>query len=99
LLLVALGSGGPDSGTPAGVQQTELDSYAVGDLSHDPAQGVDFTHQVAFGDAADGWIAGHLGDQVQIHRYHRGLEAQAGTRSRGFASGMAGSNHDYVVTG
>src|ERR1700722_20247000 len=65
-LLVALGAGRPDGGAAGGVEQTELDAGRVGDLAHDAAEGVDLADQVALGDAADGGVAAHLGDQVEV---------------------------------
>ena len=62
--LVALGAGRPDGGASGGVEEAELDAAAVGDFSHDAAEGVDFADEMAFGDAADGGVAGHLGDKV-----------------------------------
>jgi len=41
-------------------------------------------------------VARHLGDQVDVERVQRGLEAHARGGHRSFASGMAGADHDYV---
>ena len=49
-----------------------------------------------FGDAADGRIARHLRDQVDIERVQRGLQAHARGGHGGLASGMAGADDDYV---
>ena len=37
-------------------------------------------------------IAGHLRDQVQVHRDHRGPQAHPGTRPRRLATGMTGAD-------
>ena len=66
LLLVALRARRPDGGAARGVEQAELDADGVGDLAHDSAERVDFAHQMALGDAADGGVAGHLRDEVEI---------------------------------
>jgi hypothetical protein len=97
LFFVALRAWGPDGGSAAGVEQAELDSDGVGDFAHDAAEGVDFADKVAFGDAADGGVAGHLRDEVEVHGDHRGAEAQAGAGSGGFATGVAGSDDDDLV--
>ena len=43
---------------------------------------------MAFGDAADGGIAGHLGNQVEVHGDDRRLEAHAGCGHGRFAAGV-----------
>ena len=95
-MLVALGARGPDGGAAGGVEQAELDADGVGDFAHDAAEGVDFADQMAFGDAADGGIAGHLRDQVDIERVEGGLQAHAGGGHGGFASGVAGADDHHV---
>ena len=96
-LLVALGAGAPDGGAAGGVEQAELDAYGIGDFAHDAAEGVDFADEVAFGHAADGGIAAHLGDEVEVHGDERGLEAHARGGHRGFAAGMACADHGDIV--
>ena len=78
-------------------KQAELDADGVGDFAHDAAERVDLPHQVTLGDAADGRVAGHLRDQVEIHGDHRGPEAHAGAGPGGLAPGVAGADHDDVV--
>ncbi len=98
MLLVHLRPRRPHGGTAAGIQQAELDADGVGHFAHDAAQGVDLAHQVALGDAADGGVAGHLRDQVEVHGDHGGPQAQARAGARGFAPGMAGADdHDVVL--
>ena len=97
LLLVALRAGRPHGGTARGVEQAELNADGVGDLAHDAAQGIDFAHQVSFGNAADRGIAGHLRDQIHVEREQRGAKPQARRRYRGLAAGVAGADNDYVV--
>jgi len=95
-LLVALGAGRPDGGAAGSVEQAKLDSDGVGDFAHDAAERVDFADEMALGDAANGGVARHLGDQVDIQREERRLQAQASGCHGGFASGMTGSDHDNV---
>ncbi len=94
--LVALGAGAPDGGAAGGIEQAELDAGLVGDLSHDAAEGVDLADEVSFGDAADGGVAGHLGDEVGIEGEECGAQAHAGGGDGGLAAGMAGSDNGYV---
>jgi len=58
----------PDGGAAAGVEQAELGADGVGDFAHHAAERVDLAHEVRLGDAADRRFAGHLRDEVQIHR-------------------------------
>ncbi len=91
-----MGARRPDGRAARSIQQAELDADRVGDFAHDAAEGVDFADQMSLGDAADGGIAGHLRDQVDVQRVERGLQAHAGRGHGGFASGMSGADHDYV---
>ena len=93
---VALGPRGPDGWTAGGVEEAELDSGGVGDLAHDSAEGVDLADEMAFGDAADGGVAGHLRDEVEIEGENGGAEAHARGGHRGFAACVAGA-YDYYV--
>jgi hypothetical protein len=52
---------------------------------------------MALGDAANCRIAGHLGDQVQVHRRDGGLQAQTGTCSGCFATGVPGTHDNDVI--
>ena len=96
-LLVALGARAPDGGAARGVEQAELDADSVGDFAHDAAERVDFAHEMALGDAADGGIAAHLRDEVEVHGDERGLEAHARGGHGGLAAGVAGADDDDVV--
>ena len=96
-LFVALGARGPDGRAFFSVEHPELETGHAGVLAHFPAQGVDFTGQVAFGEAADGWIAGHLADSVGVDGEKQGLAAHA-SRSKGCLDpGVARTDNDYVV--
>ena len=96
-LLVTLGARTPNRRPPRSIQQPELNANGIGHLAHDAAQGVDLAHQVPLGHAADGWIAAHLGDQVEVHGDERGLEAHARGGHGGLAAGVTGADHDHIV--
>ena len=96
-LLVALGTGGLDAGALAGVQKAELDTGSVGVPAHDPAEGVDLPHDVPFGQTADGGVAGHLRDGVEILGEDGRLAAHACGGHRGLDPGVTGSANDDVV--
>ncbi len=98
LFLIALGARRPDGWPAAGIQQAKLNPDGVRHLAHYAAHGVDFAHQMALGDSADGGVARHLGDQIQVHRDHRGLQAQARAGSRGFTARVSGADYNHVVT-
>src|ERR1035437_6094868 len=68
--LVHLSARRPHRRTARRIQQAELDADRIRHFAHDAAQRVDFTHQVTLGDAADGRVAAHLGNQVQVHGDH-----------------------------
>ena len=74
---VALRAGRPDGGPAGGVEEAELDAGGVGDLAHDSAEGVDLADEMAFRDPADGWIAAHLGDEVEVEGEDGGAKANA----------------------
>ncbi len=74
-LLVALGAGRPDRRTLLGVQHPELEAGHVGGLAHLAAQGIDLAGEVSLGQTADGGVAGHLSDGVQVDGEQEGLAA------------------------
>ena len=96
-LLVALGARAPDGGAARGIEQAELDANSIGDFAHDAAERVDFADQMALGDAADGGVAAHLRDEVEVHGDERGLQAHARGSHGGLAAGMTGAHHDHIV--
>jgi hypothetical protein len=95
-LLVALGAGRPDGGAARGVQEAELDADGIGDLAHDAAESIDFANEVSLRNTADGGIAGHLGNEIDVQREKGGLQAHAGGSHRGLTSGVTGADHNYV---
>lgn len=96
MLFVTLGAGRPDGRAPRGIQKAELDADGIRDLAHDAAEGVDFPDQVTFGDATNGRIAGHLGDEIEVECKQRCTQPHASRGGGGFAAGVA-SSYDYNV--
>ena len=80
----------------AAVQNAELDAALVGDAAHQAVQSIDFPHQMALAEPADGRIARHGADGGESMRDQRRLRAHAGGRGRGFTAGVAAANHDNV---
>ena len=95
--LVGLRTAGANSRPFARVQKSKLDSGLVGRQAHLAAEGVDLADQVALADAADGRVAGHLADVIEVEREHQRARAHPGRGERGFDSGMAGADDDDVV--
>src|SRR5438046_6618087 len=67
---IALRPGRPDGGALGAIEHAELDRRAIGRPPHDTAEGVDLADHSALRDPADGGIAGHLTDGVEIGRAH-----------------------------
>ena len=57
---VGLGTGGADRRALAGIEGAELDAGPIHCPGHTTPEGIDFTDQVSFADAAKGGIATHL---------------------------------------
>ncbi len=96
-LLVHLSARRPNGGSAAGVEQPELDAHRVGHFPHHPTQRVDFAHQVTLGNAADGGVAGHLRDQVQVHGDDGRLQTHSRGGAGGFTPGVTGADDNDVV--
>jgi hypothetical protein len=52
---------------------------------------------MSFGDSTNGWIAGHLSDQVNIKREQGGFQPHAGGRHGSLAAGMTRAYHHHIV--
>jgi hypothetical protein len=46
-----------------------MNSGSISNPSHDAAQRVDFSDQMPFGYSTNGWVTGHLTDEIQVHRH------------------------------
>ena len=96
-LLIALGARTPYRRAPRCIEQAKLNAHGVGHFAHNAAQGVHLAHQVSFGNAANGRIAAHLRNQVQVHGDQRGLQPHARRSHRRLASGVTGTHHYHIV--
>jgi len=74
----ALGAGGPDGRSAATVEDLGLKGGCVGRTAHFAAKGVELVDKVAFGESADGRIAGHAGDGVDLGRDENRIDAHPG---------------------
>jgi hypothetical protein len=94
---VGLGAGSADGGTFSRIQHSELNSGGVGVESHLATERVNFPDEMAFGQAADGRVAAHLGDRVEVHRQKKGLAAHPSGSEGGFATRVPGADHNHIV--
>ncbi len=95
--LVGLCPGAVHGGTFAAVEHAELDAGGVDGLAHGPAEGVDFADDLSLGHAADGRIAAHLGDGVEVAGQQRGLCPHAGRGQGRLAARMSAADDQNVV--
>ncbi len=94
---VGLRAGAADRGALAAVQELEMDPRPIGRAGHQAVQRVDLPHQVAFADAADGGVAGHLPDRGAAVGEQEGARAEAGGGGGGLRAGVAAADDDDVV--
>src|SRR5215472_8170884 len=95
-LFVALCPRGPHSRAAACIQESKLYTHSIRDLTHDAAKSIDLTNKVTFCYAPDRGITGHLSDEIDVHRYHRGSEPHAGTGPGGFTTGVTSTDHHHI---
>ena len=63
---VCLGARGSNRGALTGIENPELDTGVIGGNGHGAAQRIDFLDEMSLTNAANGRIAGHLTQGVQI---------------------------------
>ena len=96
-LLVTLGTGRPDTRSFRRIQHPELDARGVRVQPHHAAERIDFSHHMALGESANGWIAGHLADGIGILGKNEGFAAQSGGSHCRFDPRMTGADYHDVV--
>ena len=62
---ITLGARALNGRTFPAIEQTELDTGGICGPAHRAIQRIDFAHQMAFAEAADSGVAGHLSDTVE----------------------------------
>ena len=97
-IFVALSAGRPDSRSFCHVEHTELESCGIGHTSHRTAHGINFTDNVTFCDPADGRVAAHLGNMIQINGEKNGFRAHSGGGESCFTCGMTAAHNRYIIT-
>ncbi len=93
---VDLGPWPPHGRALGTVEQAELDSGCVGHAAHQAIECVDLPDQVSLAKAADGGIARHLPDRLDLVGQEQGAGAHARRRCGGLATGVPSSD-DYDV--
>ena len=83
-------------GPLAAVEHAELDAGGVDGPAHGAAEGVDFADDLPLAHAADGRIAAHQGDGVEVAGQQRGLRAHARSGQRRLHAGVAAADHQNV---
>ena len=96
-VFVTLGANRLHGGAFASVQHSDMGQRRVGVEAHLAAECVNFAHQMAFGRAADGAVAGH-----QCYFVERKCEAKRGRAhprrgEGGLRAGMAGANYYHII--
>ena len=93
---VGLGARGAHGRALAGIEDAELDAALVGGQRHGAAQRVDLLDQMALADAADGRVAAHLAQRLDVVGQQQRLAAHAGGGQRRLGAGMAAADDDDV---
>jgi hypothetical protein len=78
----------------AGVEHAKVDAGPVRGTRHDATQGIDFLYQVTLADAANGRIAAHLAEGIDVMRKQQGTDTQACRCQRRLGAGMTTANDD-----
>jgi hypothetical protein len=79
------------------VEQTDLNERAISHAPHQPAKGVDFTHQMSLRRAANRWIARHMRQFVEIDGQQQCAASHARCGMRRFASGVPCADNNDIV--
>ena len=95
-LAVGLRARGAHRRTLARVQGAELDAGLVRRERHGAAQRIDLLDQMALADAADGRVAAHLAERLDVVGEQQRAPPHAGGRERGLGAGVAAADHDHV---
>ena len=93
---VGLGARGANCRAFRGIQDAELDAGLVGGNRHRAAHGVDFLDQMALADAADGRVARHLAQGLDIVREQKRLLPHAGGSEGRLGTGVTTTDDDDV---
>ena len=93
---VCLCAKGMYGGSFAAVEHPILNAAGIGGFCHLSAERIEFTHQMPFAGAADGRVAGHIADGIQIDGKNNGAKTEPCGSQRRFNSGMTGADHGNI---
>jgi hypothetical protein len=79
------------------VEQAELDSRAIDRLAHQSTEGIDLSDDLSLGNPADGRVATHLSDRIEIPCKECYACAEPSGRSSSLGPGMPGADDDHVI--
>jgi hypothetical protein len=96
-LFIALHPGRLNGRPFGGVEQTEMHGGFIRNLAHLAAESIYFLNELAFGQAADGRIAGHQRDGIQVDIEQKCPAAHARCSERRLATGMTTANYQNIV--
>src|SRR5574337_1009703 len=91
---IGLTAGGAYGRTLGGVERAPLDARAVGGVRHGATQRVDLPDQMPLADAADGRVAAHLADRLDVVAEQQGTRARPRRGERGFGAGVAAARSE-----
>jgi hypothetical protein len=98
-VFVSLGARRLNGGALGAIEHAELDAGGVDGEAHEAAEGIDLADHLAFGEAADGGIAGHAADGGGIHGDHgdgAAIAEEVRCGPCGFRPGVAAADDDDV---
>ena len=96
-LLIALRARSPNRRPLLCIEHSKLNPRLIGVDSHLATECIDFPGKVSFCKAANGRIAGHLPDRVEIGGKQQSLAANASARQCCFSAGMTGTYNNYII--
>ena len=95
---VGLRPKGVDRRSFAPVQHSVLDAGFVSGNAHFAPKGIQFPDKVTLAGAADGGIAGQVGNCIHIDCKKDGAAAQTGGCQCRFNAGMSGTDHGNITS-
>jgi len=93
-LAVDLGPRRPHGRPLARVQGPELDPGAVGGAPHEPPEGIHLAHEMTLADPADGGVAAHLAQGLDVVGEQQRPRPGPGRGERSLGAGVSAADHD-----
>ena len=93
---VGLGAGGAHRGSFGAVQNAKLNACCICGQGHDAAQRIDLFHQMPFADPADGRVATHLPQGLDVVAEQQGAATHARAGQRRFGARVSAANHNHI---